>query len=400
MLLVQFRYVKIKKSSKRQFKYQANLILTKKLILGSSPDRPDDRRSNKRTGRRYAYAHTTKVYNNDQIRLPTSERTNESSPKRFKSSSFGGAFPDYFDNEKAPKSRSKERFSPAKSNRRRNSSSFRRSSNRSHSSSRSGHRESLPIRLCRSGGSIRSPPKSRLRNKDGTFFQSYYNETKESPADKLSSLSEKCRRIVRVRDLPSNCEKEDLFKFFEGFNLLPKSISIFNDRIKREVEAEVEFKSLEDAKRSFILSGARVRSSDGYVKHIDITLHPELKKVNIINPLSRSITTKYNKEKHIYKDLNMQFFPFENYDHREKSTSDKKLHSKSKKYYQDEDSHYYSNKPTDKEGEYALSNFLTNSILIDQLKDSLDKNFSIGYNSKENGEYSKDDCRSSGRRRK
>ena len=195
------------------------------------------------------------------------------------------------------------------------------------------------------------------------FYESFYNKDQDQ--------NDLCKRIVKVKNLPCNTTKEDLLKFFEQLKLVPKNIQIFIDRVRKITEADVEFSTLSDAKKSFILGGARLRTQfGGYCRHVEIFIHPELASVNVINPLSNSITTKYSRERSVFRPLSEQIFPFET----DSPSSHRHLdeNQPEQRYCETDDE---KSQAKHQKGGDLLNNFLTNqvtnSILIDQLKNSI-----------------------------
>lgn len=209
-------------------------------------------------------------------------------------------------------------------------------------------------------------PVSPERPKEQCFYESYYSNDQDDQQ----------KRIVKAKNLPVNSSQNDVFRFFGQAELIPKRVQIFVDRVKKTTEADIEFHTLADAKKSFLLGGARLRTQmGGYCRNVSIFIHPDLAQVNLFNPLSRSITTKYNQDS-MYRDLNEQVFAFPNDQQADANEHQPQL------YIEPEDEAI--NVAKHQQAGELLGNFLTNEIqreltasaqrneiLIGQLKNSL-----------------------------
>lgn len=352
------RYVRIQKSSKTQFKTQANLMLAKNKIMHyKAPSKNNENERKRKSINQVAFycdknpASTSQSLSSPRDSSVKSKNCSSSDEPSKRSKGIDSIFPYYFDEESLKNADQ--------------TSSISSRSDRKRSSSRD---RSVPKRSKPSRPSPRASNKNRSthRSTNNYFFKSFYNEpVKNTNHSSIPSSSSLERRIVKVRDIPNNSKKEDISRFFEQADLYPKNIKIYVDRGRRYSEAEVEFRSMEDAKKSFLLSGARLRSEDGYVKHVEVVINPDLSRLNIVNPLSKSITTKFTNNRS-NNNLNEQSFPFEY-----ELSPNKSLKTNTKKKY-----HHFSSvdnmEPNNssinlfEESEDALNNFLTSKILIDK----------------------------------
>lgn len=343
------------KSSKIQFFNQASSMITRKMILENySPRKPKKS------------IHKVKVYNNSpsSYQSPiTQDTSNHHETNKIKKMNEERESNENRDTTiKRPLIKKYSGEISSKSSR---DQSFRKA-NRSRRESRSTRRSNSPKKFKRRSRScsLRSnSPTKRTKTPTGFYFKSYYNED----ADRLER--EERLKTVKVKDLPNNITKEELFEFFAQVDLLPKEIKFHIDRGRRYTEAEIKFRTLQDAKKSFLLSGAVLKSqslsrhTNSRSKHIEIVIDPELSKINVFNPSS----VDYHKAKETSSVSSSTF----NYHYDAQNDRNRSIDNNDDNYRKnfqkltsiDSSSTYYSRS--------SDHHFLSNTELIDQLKNSI-----------------------------
>lgn len=378
------RYVKVVKSSKAQFKNQASSMLTKNMMLKNCTPKFAPKKS----------IHKVKVFNQSD-KAALSDSLNSKDDKRSENASdrikISDIFPYYFD---GAENRTKQGPNARYVSNDRNSSSrkggiqsigipFEKSFS---ARGPSNHHESSPycgpshIRSPHANLSVRRPyvgrpvshrlessPKLTKTQNGNYYFQSYYNDDQLEKEIRL--------KTVLCKNLPKNTTKNDLYEFFAQFNLLPKHISIFVDRGRRLTEAEVVFRTMEDAKMSYVLSGSRLKSNRGSC-NVDIIINPDLSKVNVINPIEDRSRRNGNSPA-----INQ----FSN------STLYERTHSIDRNYV---DNKRKISTPVNDQYDFGFSrlstgNHLSNSELINQLKSSIHESLGDYNSTYHNDSYSR-----------